>query len=169
MSEQVPPKTPIRDVVMQDIQAGKVTMKPRVYFGSLMALAALTTIAAGLAIAYLTSIVYFWLRIITSGTMAYGARSRLSEALATFPWWLLLAAVALGIAAILLVRRQGHMYRHRTSALVVILVLASLLLGVGFSALNIGQPYAQQHTPMMQQQHSPTVEQHGNGYRRGQQ
>lgn len=145
---------------MQDIQAGTVTMKPRIYFGALVALAALTSVAAGLATAYLTSIVYFWLRIMSSGTMAYGARSRLSEAIATFPWWLLILAAVLGAAAVMLVRRQGHMYRHRTSALVLVLVLVSLLIGAGFSALNIGQPYAQQHTSTMQQ--------HGNGYRHGQ-
>ncbi len=152
MSKQLPPKPPINDAVMQDIRAGKVTMKPRAYFGALLALAVLTSVAAGLTIAYLTSIVYFWLRIITADTMAYGARSRLSEALTTFPWWLLIAAVVLGAVAIMLVRRQGHMYRHRTSVLVLVLMLASLVLGIGFSALKIGQPYAQHHTPMMQRQ-----------------
>ena len=159
MSKQEPSKLPIRDAVMQDITAGNVTMKPRFYFGALMALAALTSIAAGLTIAYLTSIVYFWLRILTAGTMAYGARSRLSEALTTFPWWILVAAVVLGAIAIMLVRRQGHMYKHRTSVLVLVLVLASLALGVAFSALNIGQPYAQHHTPLQRQ---------GGVYRHGQ-
>lgn len=159
---------PISDAVMRDIEAGKVTMRPRVYFASLLTLAVLTSVVAGLAIAYLTSIVYFWARIMTSGTMAYGARSRLSEALDTFPWWLLVAAIVLGAAAVVLVRRHGHMYRHRTGVLVLILVLASLLIGVGFSALKIGQSYAERHTPGMNF-HSPTIQQHGNGYRRGQQ
>ena len=159
MSKQEPSKLPIRDAVMQDIETGKVTMKPRLYFGALMALAGLTSVAAGLTIAYLTSILYFWLRILTADTMAYGARSRLSEALTTFPWWILIAAVVLGAVAIMLVRRQGHMYKHRTSVLVLVLVVASLVLGVGFSALKIGQPYAQHHAPVQRQ---------GGVYRHGQ-
>ena len=157
MSRQTLPKQSISDTVMQSIQSGTVTMRPRVYFSLLTVLAVLASVAAGTTIAYLISVLTFWLRIITADTMAYGARSRLSEALATFPWWLLVVAVVLGTAAIMLVRRQGRMYKHRTSTLVLVLVAASLLVGVGFSYLNIGHPYAQQHSP-----------QHGRGYRHNQ-
>ena len=145
---------------MQSIQAGTVTMRPRVYFSLLTVLTVLTSIAAGITMAYLISVLTFWLRIITADTMAYGARSRLSEALATFPWWLLVLAIILGAAAVMLVRRQGHMYKHRTSTLVLVLIATSLLVGIGFSYLNIGHPYAQQHTS--------TLQQHGRGYRHNQ-
>lgn len=142
----------IGEQVMRDINAGKIAMRPRAYFTLLTALSIATITAAALTIAYLTSIVYFWLRIVTADTMAYGARSRLSESLAAFPWWLLVLAIGLGIAAVLLTRHQGRLYRHRTSTIALLLVLGSLLLGVGLSFMNVGRPFADQHAPQSSQQ-----------------
>lgn len=151
----------IRDAVMHDIQAGNVTMRPRVYYVTLSALAGLTVITAGLSAAYFMSIVYFWVRIIRADGMAYGARLRLSDALASFPWWLLLLSIGLAVAAVVLVRRQGHMYKHRSSTIVVLLLLVSLVLGAALASFNIGQPYAQSHAPMMQQRGQNSQSGHG--------
>ena len=48
MSKQTFPKQSISDTVMQSIQAGTVTMRPRVYFSLLTVLTVLTSIAAGI-------------------------------------------------------------------------------------------------------------------------
>ncbi len=151
MSKRTNTHVSISNAVMQDIETGKVDMRPRTYFVLLSGLAAAAVVSAGVATAYLTSIAYFWLRIVNSDRMAYGARARLSDELASFPWWLLVLAVVLGMAAVLLVRRQGHLYRHRMSTIALLIVLASLLIGIVFASFNIGQPYAQNHAPMMQQ------------------
>jgi hypothetical protein len=82
-------------------------------------------------------------RIQTANTMAWGAREHLSEAIASFPWWALIVSLMLLVAAILLVRRQGRMYRHKTRTIALAIVSCSLLLGLGLSSLNIGQS----HTP----------------------
>ena len=129
----------IRDAVMRDISAGTVTMRPHTYFTMLSVLVAAVVVTASLVSAYLVSMLYFWVRILTAGTPAYGARSRLSEAVATFPWWLALCAVGLSVAAVVLVRRHGRLYRHRARTLAALLVLVSLLIGMVFASMNIGQ------------------------------
>lgn len=152
-------KQSISEKVMHDISSGTVTMRPRTYFSLLSALSASVVLAAGLIIAYATSIMYFWLRIVSSDTMAYGARSRLSDALASFPWWLLALAVLLGVAAVWLVRQQGRLYKQKTSTVALLLVAGSLLLGVVFASFNVGQPFAQRHSPMSGQ-HSQSGQRH---------
>ncbi len=141
----------IARAVMRDIADGKVTMRSRTYYTLLSGLVAATVIAAGTALAYVSSIAYFWVRISNSEGMAYGARARLSDSLAQFPWWLVIVAVALGAAAVWLVRQQGRFYKHRVTTIILGLAAASLLLAVLLASLNVGQPYAQQHVPRMQQ------------------
>ncbi|MCA9327397.1 hypothetical protein KDA14_02605 [Candidatus Saccharibacteria bacterium] len=144
-------KQSISEKVMHDISSGTVAMHPRTYFTLLSALVAAVVVTAGLVTAYFTSILYFWVRIATADTMAYGARSRLSDALAAFPWWLLALTILLGVAAVWLVRRQGRLYKHRASTIALLLVAGSLLLGVVFASFDIGQPFAEHHAPMSNQ------------------
>jgi len=137
------PSTDIRASVMNQIKSGKVHMKPRSYY-ALLGLVSVSTVAlAGIATAYLSSIVFFWFRILTADTMAYGARANLSESIASFPWWAIVLAALLLAAAVMLVRKQGQMYKHKTSSLVLVIITCSLLLGFGLSFLNVGDS----HTP----------------------
>jgi len=135
--------TPIGESVMNQIKSGKVHMKPRAYYVSLGIISVATITLAGVSLAYFWSIIFFWVRIQTADTMAWGARENLSEAIASFPWWALIVSLILLTAAVLLVRRQGRMYRHKTRTIALAIVSCSLLLGLGLSSLNIGQS----HTP----------------------
>lgn len=135
--------TNVQESVMDQIKKGRVHMRPRSYFALLGLVSVGAVVLAGITTAYLSSIVFFWFRILTADTMAYGARANLSESIASFPWWALLLAVILLVAAVVLVRKQGQMYKHRTSAIVLGIVGSSLLVGFVISLFDIGNP----HTP----------------------
>ena len=129
--------------VMQQIEEGRVTMRPRTYFVLLAAASAAAVVSASLVTAYLTSMLFFWWRIQTADTMAWGARAHLSSAAASFPWWMLLLSIGLIALAVWLVKKQGRLYRHKTSTIVLGIILASILLGSVLSTFNIGAS----HTP----------------------
>lgn len=135
------PSDGIAKNVMDQIKGGKVQMKPRAYYVSLGLVSAAAVVLAGVALAYLSSVVFFWLRVVTADTMAWGARSRLSESISSFPWWALLLAALLVALAVYLVRRHGRLYRIKTGWLVVAIVVASMLVGLGLSLLNVGQTH----------------------------
>lgn len=127
--------------VMDTIKSGKVRMKPRSYFTLLGIVSAGAVILAGVATTYLSSIVFFWARIQAADTMAYGARAKLSDLIASFPWWALIAAVVLTTLAVVLVRRHGHMYKHKTSTVAALIIACSLLVGLGLSFLDVGKSH----------------------------
>ncbi len=133
-------KTDINASVMKRIRSGKVRMKPRSYYSLLGAVATGTVLMSGLTLAYLSSIVFFWLKIQTAETMAYGARMRLSDAIASFPWWALALALLLLATSVLLVRHQGQMYKHKISTIILAIITSSVLLGFIFSLFDIGKP-----------------------------
>lgn len=128
----------IVDDVLHKIKQGDVRMKPRIYFVSLAGLTAAAVAASSLAIAYLASIMFYWLRIQTASTMAYGARRNLNEALTTFPWWAVIVAVGITALAVVLVRKQGTMYRHKASTVALSIVGLSLIVGLLLYAVGIG-------------------------------
>lgn len=115
-------------------------MKPRLYFILLTGLTVIATVAAGLVISYLVSILTYLLRIQTASTPALGARANLSEALASFPWWAVVLAGALVAVALWLMRTHGRMYRHKTSTVLLILIASSVIVGVGMSYAGLGHP-----------------------------
>jgi len=141
MNKQAP--ITIGESVMRQIKSGSVRMRPRSYYALLGGVSIVATLLAGITIAYLSSIVFFWIRVITADTMAYGARANLSASISSFPWWALVLAIGLTVVAVVLVRKQGRMYRHKTSTILVGIVACSLVLGFGLSFLEIGR----WHTP----------------------
>lgn len=136
-------KPSISETVLQEIKRGRVTMRPRVYFALLSAASLVAIAASALTLAYAMSLLFFWLRIITADTMAWGARANLAEVTTSFPWWALLLGVAAFAVAVWLVKQRGHIYRYKTSAVIAVLVLGALLLGALLSAFGISSP---QHT-----------------------
>lgn len=128
--------------VMDQIKSGKVHMRTRLYFTLLSLVSVGAVILAGISIAYLSSIVLFWVRVMTAGTMAYGARANLSESIASFPWWALVLAMLLLVITVMLVRKQGQMYRHKTSSIVLGIVAGASLLGLGLFLSNIGDSHS---------------------------
>ena len=126
--------------VLDQIRSGKVRMKPRLHFTIFTVLTVLAAAAAALVMSYLISITTFIIRIQTANTPARGARANLSEALTNFPWWAVVLAALLLVAALWLMRTHGRMYRHRLSALILGFLLISVVLGVGMSFMSIGHP-----------------------------
>lgn len=124
--------------VMQKIKRGEVRMKPRFYFSILSILIVFAVLAAGLAVSYLSSILFYWIRIETSATMAYGARRNLNEAIAAFPWWVVAVAASLVFLAVILVRKHGTMYRHKASTVALFVIAFSLIVGLILYSLGIG-------------------------------
>ncbi len=145
----------IADIVMDKIAHGDIRMRPRVYFSLLTVVSVVTVIFSALSIAYLSSMLFFWVRIQTANTMAWGARSNLDETLASFPWWAFFLALALLAVTALLIKRYGHMYRHRTVGIIFVLLATSLLLGFGFSALGIGSSHTRGQLPDYTEQRGP--------------
>lgn len=127
--------------IMKQIKSGDVQMKPKMYYSALATASAGIVLFSGLATAYLLSIVFYWIRIETADTMAWGARANLNESLSSFPWWAVLVSVALIVIAVLITRRHGRMYKHKTSSIAVVVVAVSLLAGLGFSLLGVGTPH----------------------------
>lgn len=156
MKEQAP--SDISKSVMDQIHSGQVRMKPRLYYTLLGVFSLGAIIASGLSVAYLASIVFFWVRIQTADTMAWGARAHLNDALQSFPWWAVALAVMLFSLAVYLARRHGRLYRHKTSTIAAVIMLCSIVVGVGMSYAGIGSIHGS-HRPNGQGQQS----QHHNG------
>lgn len=155
------PEQTISNDVMQKIKQGEVQMKPRLYFTLLYVFAIFSVLAAGLVTAYLSSIVFYWIRIENSSTMAYGARRNLSEAIAAFPWWAVIIAIGLVAMAVMLVRRHGTMYRHRARTVTLVIIALSLIVGFIMYSAGIGELGKSRHG-------NPGGDRRGNGLRQNQ-
>lgn len=137
--------------VMQRIDNGSVRMRPRVYFVLLAAMSFAAITGAALSLAYGASIVFFWVRIQTAETFAWGARSNLEQSLRSFPWWALVLAVGMLAATVWLVKKHSSLYRYKTSWVVAGIVGVSVVLGVIASQFGVGK----NHTPDTQQNRAP--------------
>jgi len=128
----------IQKSVMEQITSGHVHMHSQLYFVLITAVMIGAALAGGVLFAYAVSVAAYGIRIETAITPAYGARENLAEALAAFPWWLLvLAALFIGLA-VWLMRRYGRAYRHSLTTIVVTFILVCTALGIGFSFADIG-------------------------------
>ena len=145
------PTSTIASKVMKDIRYGHVSMRPKHFFWLLGLTSVFGIGLAGLSATYAWSILFFWLRIQTASGMAWGARSRLSEATATFPWWALVLSLLLLAITIKLLRGHGQLYRIRTATLVLLVTTATLFLGFLLSYVTIWQLH--QGTQMPAPQH----------------
>ena len=134
-------KSNLGEAVMKQIQTGKISMRPKAHFIWLAVATSATVVLASLTIAYLFSIGLLWMRIQSADTMARGARNNLAESISNFPWWIAIAATLLLIAAVVMVRKYSHLYKYRLSELILVIVLASLILGMVFTLFDIGRPH----------------------------
>lgn len=139
MTQKTTP-SPIQQAVMAKIHDGSVRMRPRVFFTLLWLLGIVASVTASLTLAYVISIIVYIIRIQTAGTPAYGARQNLSEALAHFPWWAVVASVVFSIAAIYLMGRYSRLYRYKTRNLVLFFMAITITLSFLLSISNIGHP-----------------------------
>lgn len=128
----------ISDSVMRQIKQGNVAMRPRLYFAALGIVSIFGIVLLGLITSYLASILFFWIRIQTADTMAWGARANLQEIMNSFPWWAVLLMVIIFGLMVWLIRHQGAMYKYKLSTIVVFVVLVSVISGIILSNLGIG-------------------------------
>ena len=133
----------IQTTVMGQIEGGRVHMHSRLYFTLITATTVVAGVLGGILLAYATSIASYILRIQTASTPAYGARSNLADALGSFPWWLLIAAALLIALAVWLMRRYGQAYRHARTPVILMFLVVSIVLGVGFSFMSTDHNDAQ--------------------------
>lgn len=129
----------IQESVLQQIAGGHVHMHSRLYFSLITVATVGAGVVGGVLLAYIISIATFIVRIQTAATPAYGARENLADALAEFPWWLLLLAAALIALAIWLMRRYGRAYRHSVLSIVAVFVLVGAIVGAGLSFIGVGE------------------------------
>jgi cytochrome bd-type quinol oxidase subunit 2 len=140
-------KQSLQDVVMQRISSGEVDMKPRAYFALLGVATVAASLLAGILLAYVTSIFTYIIRIQTADTPAYGAKANLAAALAEFPWWLLLVALASVFFAVWFARRNSRLYRRSFVSVAVAFVVISAIVGIGFSYAGIGHSSQEGDSP----------------------
>lgn len=131
-------KSTVADIVLRDIKQGRLTMRPRMYFMLLSTVSSIAIATFALSLAYLMSIVFFWIRIQTADTMARGARANLNATLSNFPWWAFLLGAASLALAVWLIKRQGRMYRYKTSIIVVVFTAITLFAALLLSTSGIG-------------------------------
>ena len=138
--------------VLDQIKNGDVKMRPRTYFTLLSSLIIIASIIAGIILSYLSSIIFFWIRITTSDSAAYGARRKLSELVLSFPWWSILVIVGLIALITFIIRHYGNLYKHKTRDIVIVILLISVIFGSGLSALGVGDI---RHSGQQFQQNGP--------------
>lgn len=122
-------KNAISDNVMRKIKHGDIRMKPRAYFMILSSLVLFASAVTGLALSYIFSVLFFWIRIETSSNMAYGARRNLADVVSAFPWWIILVGATLVAIIIILIRKYRNLYRYRLSFVIVLIIFLSLATG----------------------------------------
>ncbi len=127
----------VSDKVIRQIKDGKVQMRPAIYFTILSFITIILSLISSVAISYSSSIIFFWIRVISSNTGAYGARRNLSESIALFPWWTLLIIAVAIISLIILIGKHGDAYKHKTSKILFIILAISIIAGFIMSSFGI--------------------------------
>lgn len=128
----------IADDVLSRIKKGEVQMKPSIYFAILSAVSLVASLAAGLVMVYLSSIVFFWFKIINASGNAYGVKNNFIQAVSSFPWWTILVFIASAVFMVFMIRRFGIAYRHKTRNIALIVIAVSLIAGATLSSLGVG-------------------------------
>lgn len=131
-------KSTISNDVMKRIKKGEVRMRPATYFSLLSISAIIAGLSAGIAMAYFSSIMFFWIRTVGLNSKAYGLRRNLAETIASFPWWTVAIFSVLTILTVFIIRRYGHLYKHKTRNVVILIVSLSLIAGIMMSSFGIG-------------------------------
>lgn len=130
--------TSINKNVLDQIKSGKVKMRPSVYFSFISLGIVLASLVFGLLIAYSSSVMFFWIKILSSGSPAYGARRNMLELLASFPWWAIIVLLVASFVLVYLVRIYGNVYRHKISSIFIIIIITALISGFIMSLFGVG-------------------------------
>lgn len=123
--------------VMEQIQSGEVTMKPRMYFFVLSGLSVLAVLVMSLTLSFFFSIVILWFRVESATGPAFGARRNLEALVSDFPWWALVFSGVLLCALVMFLRRYSNLYRYRWQTLVLFVILVASVIGFMLSNTNL--------------------------------
>jgi glucan phosphoethanolaminetransferase (alkaline phosphatase superfamily) len=145
----------IADSVLGQIKSGKVQMKPSIYFTLLSIASLVASLVAGIAMAYLSSIVFFWFKIMNASGNAYGVKNNFSQAVNSFPWWTILIFILSTVFIVFIIRRFGTAYRHKTRNIVLIVVVISIIVGFALSNFGVGDLNHSTKNQQNNQTHGP--------------
>lgn len=131
------PEQVIAKKVMQQIESGKVSMRPRWQFIVVTVLGVIGIGATAILAIYLTNLVVFKLRITSSTRPLYGLRANVSYFTGHFPWLAFVLGVS-SIGLLIWVLRKFDFSYHFGRWLLVLVVALSLATGtaVAFTSLN---------------------------------
>ena len=117
-------KQNIEKIVMQDIEKGKIKMKPKWIFvaGSVIALAGL--VASVLTSAFLVNLIIFLVRKQGPGI------ERLNMILSSFPLWIPIVALLGIIAGIFILHKYDFSYKKNFALIILAFVVSVLLAGL---------------------------------------
>ena len=124
--------------LMNAIKSGSLKMRPKRYFTLMSTILIVASVLSGLAVAYLYTIIFLWLKISFVDGPARGARLNLAKAISDFPIWALVLAIILLLLSIYLVRNINHLYRYKTRYIIVIFLATSLTMGMIFHFSGLG-------------------------------
>lgn len=132
-------KKDVASRVMQQISNQKITMRPGWYFTLVTAIGSISVLLFSSLSVYLVAILTIKIRIENSNMPMFGARQRLSDLLSSFPWWILLLAIASIIILIWILKKYSKLYRYRMGWIITGVISVSLILGLILSYAPISQ------------------------------
>lgn len=121
----------IENNVMDQIQKGKLKMRPKIYFivGSILTFAGL--VSSIVVSVFSVAIIKFILR--SSGIMSH----KLDRIFSIFPWWMLILAIVGLVVGVLLVRKYDFSYKIDFKKAIILAILAIVLSGWLVDALGL--------------------------------
>lgn len=135
-------KKDVASRVMQQINNQKITMRPGWYFTLVTFIASISVLLFSSLSVYLVAILTIKIRIENSDMPMFGARQRLSDLLSSFPWWILLLAIASIVALIWILKKYSKLYRYKMGWIITGVISVSLILGFILSYAPIGQTHS---------------------------
>jgi hypothetical protein len=152
MEENNDKKIDLKDRILRDIQAGKVSMRPKLYFSLKIAALVMVAFAVVCISIFILNFILFSLRIGSQAMLlGFGPRGFLLF-LSFFPWGLLLIDLVLLIVLESLLRR--FQFGYRTPTLYLLLGLLALTFSVGF-ALDKGTGFNDEMLTRARDRHLP--------------
>lgn len=115
----------ISENIMNQINQGKIKMKPKMYFiaGSILAFAG--AVSAFVVSTFLVSLVRFSLR----SHWGRGAQYKLDLLISNFPWWIVIFAIVSLAVGIWLIRRYDFYYKIKPWVVVLLFALFVVVSG----------------------------------------
>ena len=122
----------ITNNIMEQIDKGKIKMKPKIYFiiGSIITFFGL--ISSMIVSIFLIGLIRFSIR--SNGRMA---QYRFDQILSNFPWWTTIFAIISLIIGIWLIRKYDFSYKKKNVTIILGFVLAIIITGYTIDAIGL--------------------------------